>query len=372
MDTTADVGRSPSYRDTFRRHRKLLSVPMVIGAVLGGVFAFNGTKTFMSTTRLWVDTAPPAASTVGDDGPVLSATPASAEQSVLTELLTTHAFAKAVAQNSLLGKYLKSGGGGGGTLSSLLGSPLNTLGSALAPIQVSTVTTGPQILQISYEGPTPAVAQSTLGALTKQLQEDSSGFTTQHNQAALAYDRAQVKVAAQAVAQARDQVSQYLKQNPGASANTDPNLSVLTGAESAAATQLTQATTALNQASVSRGGGWAVEVVDAPGAATPVGGGKKKMIELILGGLLAGALISFLGSVALTPGRKEPWEDELPMGTPAARAKDGWSDRLPPPIPPGGTLGVNVGHGRTDSDLSAALSGGRRFIVPNFPPQDKS
>jgi uncharacterized protein involved in exopolysaccharide biosynthesis len=367
---TPDEGRSPSYRDTFRRHRRLLSVPMIIGVLLGGVFAFNGSKTYMSTARLWVDTAPPAQSTVGDDGPVLSTTPASAEQSVLIELLTTQAFAKAVAHNSLLGKYLASGAGGGGPLSSLTGGSMNTLKEALSPAQVMTLPTGPQILQISYAGPTPAVAKSTLGALVKQLQDDSSGFTSEHDQATLAYDRAQVKVAAQAVGDARKQVSQYLKQNPGATNNQDPNLAVLSTAESAAANQLTQATTALNQASVKHNGGWAVKVIDAPGAASPVGGGKKKMLELILGGLLAGALISFLGSVALTPGRKEVWEDELPTSTPGSRTGGGWSDQLPPPIPPPATAKLSDPSG--DGDLSAALLGGRRFIVPNFPPQDKS
>jgi hypothetical protein len=214
-----------------------------------------------------------------------------------------------------------------------------------------------------------------LGALIQQLRDDSSGFTSAHDQATLAYDRAQAKVASQGLASARAQVSAYLKQHPGATNNQDPNLAVLAAAETAAANQLTQATTALNTASVDRNGGWAVKVIDAPGAASPVGGGKKKMIELILGGLLAGALVSFLGSVALTPGRKEPWEDELPTRTPGARPGDGWGDQLPAPIPPpaSGTLGENVTSGPTgDGDLSAALLGGRRFIVPNFPPQDKS
>ena len=39
------------------------------------------------------------------------------------------------------------------------------------------------------------------------------------------------------------------------------------------------------------------------------------MAEMILGGLLAGMLVSFLGVVALTPARRrDPWEDELLMG----------------------------------------------------------
>src|SRR5207248_5664402 len=51
-----------------------------------------------------------------------------------------------------------------------------------------------------------------------------------------------------------------------------------------------------------------VAVVDR--ASFPVGpaSGKKKELLTIVGGLFAGLLISFLGAVALTPGKRDAWD----------------------------------------------------------------
>jgi hypothetical protein len=54
-----------------------------------------------------------------------------------------------------------------------------------------------------------------------------------------------------------------------------------------------------------------VQVIDYPNGATSLAKGKKKMIEVIFGGVLGGALVSFLATMALTPKRRDPWEDEL-------------------------------------------------------------
>ena len=67
MEQTPDKSNPPpsTYRGTFRRRRKLFLVPVVLGALAGAFFVFTSTPTYKSTASLWVDTAPPLASTVG-------------------------------------------------------------------------------------------------------------------------------------------------------------------------------------------------------------------------------------------------------------------------------------------------------------------
>src|SRR3954471_19446894 len=95
---------STSYRETFRRHRKLLCLPVVLGGLAAAFFLFGTGKTYSSTASLWVDTTATAPSSVGDGSgsTPLAQPPAVAEQSLLSELLTTRAFTASVAQNSLL------------------------------------------------------------------------------------------------------------------------------------------------------------------------------------------------------------------------------------------------------------------------------
>jgi uncharacterized protein involved in exopolysaccharide biosynthesis len=313
MSAAAEAKKSTSYKQTFRRHRVLLSVPMVLAVLAAAYIIFTHQPTYQATTSLWIDTAPPVASSVGAGSASLPNEPAAAEQSLLTELLTTQAFAVAVAQNSLLGSYLAGTG------------PLaRTAPAALEAQQVTAVVAGPQVLQIGFKGPTPAVTQSTLAAIVRELQANSNGLSAQHDAAAIKYYDAQVQVANQALSNARTQVDAYLSSHPRATTQSDPNLSALNSAENAASQQLAQANTALSQASAARaGGGWLVQVVDPPSTPYSMAYGKKKMLETLLGGLLGGALISLLGTIALTPGKQpEPWEDELADGRASAARRD--------------------------------------------------
>src|SRR5947209_7394569 len=167
----------PTYKQTFRRHRRLLILPMFIGAIVAGYFAFAAKPEYQATASLWVDTAAPNPSSVGGQTQI---EPAASEQNVLTELLATKSFAVEVAKHSLLGAYLASKG------------PLGDEAvKALEQQQVGSVIAGPQVLVMSYHGPTAAVATTTMAAIVKYLQQDSNGLTGQHSQAAISYYTAQ-------------------------------------------------------------------------------------------------------------------------------------------------------------------------------------
>jgi uncharacterized protein involved in exopolysaccharide biosynthesis len=269
------------------------------------------------------------ASSVGATSSGLAEPPASAEAAILSELLTTGSFATSVAEHSLLGKSL--------------GSPAAIRAKAaglLSNGQLVQSVPGGQVLEISYSASSPEMAKSVLGALITQLRTYTNRLTAQHAQAAVAYDKAQAKAAQAALATARSNVAAYQAQHPGVS-HTDPTYVSLVAAESNALTQLSQANTALSQATGTGSDGWSMQVIDPPSQASTTTPHKSKIAEVILAGALGGALVSFLAVVALTPVRKERWEDELPIGRPlvpdvpsSGSFRNGSSGVHTPPVAP--------------------------------------
>jgi uncharacterized protein involved in exopolysaccharide biosynthesis len=307
MDQGLDKSKAPStsYRETFRRHRKLFSIPPVLGALVAVFFAFGMSKSYNATANLWVDTAPPAASSISAGSGAVTEPPAAAEQALLTELLNTDSFNASVAESSLLGKSLGAH------------SSQTKAAALLGTRKITATAAGNQVLQISYTGSSPAIATSVLAAVIAQLRNYTDRLTAQHNQAAIAYDSQQVKAAETALATARGHVNAYQAQHPGVS-QANPTYAALVTAQTNAARQLAQATTALAQLAAPGTGAWSIQAVDPPANVGSAALSKKKMIEVILGGALGGLLASFLAVVALTPARKEVWEDELPIGGPFA------------------------------------------------------
>jgi uncharacterized protein involved in exopolysaccharide biosynthesis len=314
VDQGPDKSKPPStsYRETFRRHRRLFCTPPILGALAAAVFLFGMGKTYKSTASLWIDTAPSVPSSVGENNTALAQPPASAEQAILSELLTTRRFAASVAE--AVGKSLGSPAAIEANAAKLLSN-----GQLVQSVQ------GNQLLQISYSASSPAMAESVLRAVIAQLSNYADRLTAQHDQAAAAYDREQVKVAETALTTARSNVTAYQAQHPGSTHTDDPNYVSLVAAENNAATQLAQANAALSQVTgTGKGNDWSIQVLDAPTQASTTPLGKKKMAEVIVGGVLGGLLVSFLAVAAMTPAKKEVWEDELPVGAPFA------SD-VPPP-----------------------------------------
>lgn len=328
---------STSYRETFRRHRRLFCLPILLGALAAAVFVFGMGKTYKSTASLWVDTSPPVASSVGaNTGSALAEPPAASEQAILSELLTTRAFVAAVARNSLLGKSLDSA-------DAVQAKAMEALGAG----QVVATVPGGQVLQIGYSASSPAMAQSVLGAVVAQLRNYTKRQTAQHSQETITYAKQQVKDAQTALATARNNVTAYRAHHPGASQD-DPNYVTLVGAENNAVTQLAQANTDLGQSGTADS--WSIQVIDAPSQASAAPLRKSKIAEVIFGGMLGGLLVSFLAVVALTPAKKEAWEDELEIGGPL------FPDVAPADLFPTGSPGVPP---QSTSATAAAQQHGR-------------
>jgi uncharacterized protein involved in exopolysaccharide biosynthesis len=332
---------SASYRETYQRHRTLFRVPVVLGAVAAAFMLFSSSASYTSTASLWVDTAAPVASSIGADGtPTLSEPPASSEQGILTELLTTDSFANSVVKSSVLGKDLGS-----------VAAIRKNAPKLIERGQVTAIPTGGQILNISYTGSSRTTSESVLGGIVAQLRAYNSSLAAEHSAAAVDYDREQVTLDEAALTTANTNLKAYVAAHPKAG-KADPSYLSLSSAQNTAVTELGQANTTLNQATGSReAGSWTIHVLDAPSPAVSKTPSKKKMIEVILGGAFGGLLVSFLAVVALTPAKKESWEDELPLGRPSGL--DGALGTSFPERPP-----VPTGLGR-DGPLVAAAE--RRF-----------
>jgi uncharacterized protein involved in exopolysaccharide biosynthesis len=348
---------STSYRETYRRHRMLFRIPVLLGAAVAALILFTTSATYKSTASLWVDTAAPVASSIGADGtPTLSEPPASSEQGILTELLTTGSFADAVARSSVLGRELGSPGAIREGASKLLEHG-----------QVVAAPAGGQILNVSYTGSSREIAESVLGGILTQLRNYNNSLSAQHSAAAIAYDRAQVALDEKALATANATLNTYAARHPDAS-KSDPNYLSLSSAQNTAVTQLGQANTTLNQVTgSSNSGGWTIRVLDAPSPASSLAPSKKKTVGVILGGALAGMLASFLAVVAMTPAKKEDWEDELPLGRPSERGGSDEADEASAePFPVGSTDAPFPDASSTPNwrghDRPLVATAGRRFV----------
>lgn len=297
------------YRDTFRKHRILFCLPPLLIAVAVGVLAFGASKKYDSYASLWIDNGPLVGSSLDS---TTGSQPSGGEQTLLNELLSTKNFPLDVGNGSSLKAYIKSQGGTSQQQASNLATAVRADTSSTAP--------GPQVLEVSFTGPTPDIAESTLQSLITHLQGSMTQYGQAFGQSAQAYYQAQVNSATAALTKATAAATAYARSHPGATGANSQSYATLLAAETSATGQLASATTQLNQASVQASGAGTstlVRVIDPPSAPSTPTSGKKKAAEMIGGGLVGGILISFLIIVAMTPTIEDRWDDELEAYDPA-------------------------------------------------------
>ena len=300
--------QSKPYRETFRKHRILFCLPPLLVAAVLGVLAFGATKKYESSASLWVDNGPLSGSALNSAS---GSQPSSTEDTLLTELLATKSFAVAVGDGSTLRGYVAGQGGGGNQIDNNLATAVASGASASTP--------GPQVLQVSFTGPTPTIAQSTLESLIAHLQRSMTHYSQTFGQASETYYRSQVSAATRAVSRATASAAAFVQNHPGVTTAKNETYAGLVAAQQSATSQLATATSGLNQAIGQAAGGGVsttVSVIDPPSLpATPTAGKKKALLEVV-GGLLAGALISLLIIVAMTPSREDRMDREMSGGWP--------------------------------------------------------
>jgi hypothetical protein len=317
--------RSDPYRETFRRHRIRFSVPVVVAVVFAAWFSLGSAPSYRSTASLWVDNGPAegsslytmsaaaAAAAIGDYGATEG--PANFEQTILKELLQTPVYDLAVAEGSTLPNYLASGAKSGFSPSTLMnrphGSPQDQAAAAIAS-GVTGGAAGPQVLELAYNGPTPAVARSVLASAITQLKDAAPGYSNQFAAQEENYFQGSAILAARAVANAQASLADYKSQHPYANSGSDTIYAALTASVKTNKAALASATAAA-QSTTGAGPGLkaTISVIDSPSLpAAPVVSASGLALGL-LGGLFAGLLIAFLAVYAATPDTHPRWDDEL-------------------------------------------------------------
>ena len=298
---------NPRYRATFRRHRPLFLLPVLLGMVFGLLVALGSPTLYRSNATLAIKSLDTASSQFG------ALPPAAQNQAMLTELLATRTFVDNVAVKSPLEDYLKthtSMGWGPTTLlkRALKGPPSleQRIAEALSPKHVTSSLPGSDLLEIGLEAPDPALARSTLRVLISEFLRERTRLQSNALTAATgSFTKARTQLS-----QAQTDLNTYSHTHPGSTTTTDPELKSLTNAVLQAVRGVRAAANVMNTASAAVSGGTGlpatVSTFDKP--RLPIGPttGKKRVVELAIVGAFVGALLSFLGIVFLSrPGTGE-------------------------------------------------------------------
>lgn len=295
----APASMMPLYLRTFRQHRPLFLLPVLLAVVFAGWFTLGEPKLYRSTTTLWADpVGGPPPETIG------APTAAAQEQAMLAELLTTQSFRTAVARGGPLAAHLERHPSEGWGLSALLaelrgsGALDDRIAAALGGRRATSTALGAHVLEIKLDAPSPTLAVGTLRALLTEFQAERAV----RRSVALGAYRAEVAAATAALAEARTKLLDFTREHPSAS-RTNPMRALLATAERNADARLVDAKGALEQASSSPASASAqrsLRVVDPPTVPTAPTAGPKRVALGLVAGLFAGVLVSILGIVALT------------------------------------------------------------------------
>jgi hypothetical protein len=289
---------NPSYLETFRRHRALFTLVILLAFSLATWASLGQPTLYRSSASLWSDTPTGAATAFG------APPPAAQEQTLLNELLTTEFFRSQVAQGSGLAAYLETNpteGWGPTVLLGRLRSPPSLddrIEAALGPKRVTLLVQGPHVLRIDFEAASPTLALETLNALVKTFREQRLVLRRD----ALAASRQRVERAADVLEKARRELTDYLRDADATA--SDGRLRQLTETERDAVLQVAAATETLNAETrdvlSGTSGEATLRVIDRPRLPMGSTSGKVRVATAGLAGFFVGTILSILGVVALT------------------------------------------------------------------------
>jgi hypothetical protein len=298
---------NPRYRATAQRHRVLFGLIILFCALFGLSSALGSPKLYRSSASLIFKSIDTGAVPFG------ATPPAAQNQEMLNELLATRGFPEKVARHSPLEAYLKTHSATGNGPIALLkkffkGSPTfdERLAAALGPKRVTLAPIGSNLLEVSLEAPTPALAQTTLRALVTDFQKERNRLQGSALTAAIA----QFTKARTQLTTTKADLSNYTRLHPASATNGDPELNALANAQLQATRQLRTAASAVNTAFVALNSGTGLPatagVYDQPNFPIGPTAGKKRVLELTIVGAFVGALISFGLIVLMSRSRPEP------------------------------------------------------------------
>lgn len=194
--------------ETAFRRFWLLAVPVVAVPVLVLMLASHETV-YRSASVAWVAevTGPGATTFAGSGGPA-DQTAAERQVSVVNDLLTTRSFRDAV----VAGAGILPPGGDAGAIEAA---------RERVATQLTAFASGPNLLTLAAEAPTPEEAQALAAAFVAEVQARLRSESAREAAVVLAYFETQAAQAKQAVAETGASLAAYTKLNPGIERNPD-------------------------------------------------------------------------------------------------------------------------------------------------------
>jgi uncharacterized protein involved in exopolysaccharide biosynthesis len=319
-----------AYKQTFRQTWRLFLLPLLAAGVMGGWFTFGQPKTYRSVADLWIVTGTSSAYTTAPNLTQVAGSPAAAaaleqpsvvEQAVINELLTTNTFNLAVGDHSSLRAYLATDPRQGFSPTALLSKssrePLPYRVATTVGAGVRSQLLGPDSLQVSFTGPSPATAQSGLRSLLAQLRTSQRQLAGRYDKAESDMYQTRVAAAQAKVANAQASLTAYEHAHPSVADSGDTIYQALERQLQSTTSQLAAATDDLSQttAAISSGnGGATLRVISAPTLPLASLQGLGDQLLGVVLGLGAGTVLMLVAVLCMTPGRPEPWDSELWIG----------------------------------------------------------
>jgi hypothetical protein len=308
---------------TLKLHWKLLVAPVVVGAVVAAWFTFGAASSYRSAASLWVENGVSVSSSLVSGEDTGAVGPASLESGVISELLATGGFDQAIAKDSGLASFYAQGRSAGGFSPSALLAHRHQqeapLAQAVASVALNTQITvkGPQVLEVSYEGPSPTVARDVVRSLLSELGKAASRFGPSIGQAASSYYRKRLASAMQVADNTRNALRSF-EQSNGSGAIGSPTYTSLVAEEQTAAAQLAAVKLNSSQAAVEAesndgANNATISVIDGPSLPrSPTSGMFRRVLGLFAGGF-AGLVLSIAALMLLrAPSATRDWDAEMP------------------------------------------------------------
>jgi hypothetical protein len=181
---------------------------------------------------------------------------------------------------------------------------------------VSVSTAGPQVLKLSYDGPSPAVSQRVVQSLIKQLGAAGSAFGDGIGKTASTLYRHKLAVANSLVASNQGSLAAYVRGHPQANASNDATFRALASEVKLAEGQRGSIQAASSQANAEakdNGGSATLQMLDAPSLPRAQVTGLASRVSGLLSGAFAGLVLSLFTLIVLTPRPPTRWDAEVPF-----------------------------------------------------------
>lgn len=264
----------------------LLVVPLIIalGIVLTQPRQYEASATIWALRRYEVVGATGAESD-------LNASAAETQATAITEILQTKTFALAIArQANLASTYSASARSNQDQLDSAMFDDLST--------HVTATPVGAYIVSITYDNKRPDIAKAVVKAVIDEYGTSAAAFATSESKQLLLIYQEQLQQAQDASKKATAAAATYLRENPGADTNKDPQYEALATAATNAVGNVTQIQGQIDTINntiqtIGVGSNTLFKVVDQPAAGVNPISRSKTLIE----GVAIGAVVGLFACI---------------------------------------------------------------------------